>query len=133
MRLRRIFHVSPGVTGVYLCSEVRGFAFWAPGKVMIRAFLKSHVRKYRDIIVGEARDLENFMRLLMKQRNTGSKWTKNEKAQLKQYLWGLAFYAPVLFVFLLPGGFLLIPLLAEAVDRRRRLRKPIRDDEQAQK
>ena len=65
------------------------------------------------------------MRLLMKQRNTGTRWTKDEKAQLRRYLWGLVFYAPMLFILFLPGGFFLIPLLAEVVDRRRRSRKPV--------
>jgi hypothetical protein len=99
------------------------------GGAVLRRLLESHIRKYRDIIVGEAEDLGSFMRLLMKQRNTGERWTRAEKAQLKKYLWGLVFYAPVLFVFLLPGGFFLIPLLAEVVDRRRRSRKPIGRDE----
>jgi hypothetical protein len=94
---------------------------------MIRRLLKSHIRKYKDIIMGEAQDLEGFMHVLMKQRNTGDKWTKDEKAQLKGYLRGLIFYAPVLFVFLLPGGFFLVPLLAEVIDRRRRSRKPVDD------
>lgn len=95
---------------------------------MIRRLLKAHVRKYKDIIVGEAEDLDGFMRLLMKQRNTGSTWTKSEKARLRRYLWGLVFYAPVLFIFLLPGGFFLIPLLADVIDRRRRSRKPFPEE-----
>ncbi len=92
---------------------------------MIGRFFKSQAAKYRTILLEEARRIDGFMRLLMKQRNTGTKWTKDEKAQLRRYIWGLAFYAPILFVFFLPGGFFLIPLLAEAVDRRRRSRKPV--------
>ena len=92
---------------------------------MIGTLFKSHIRKYRNILLDEARRVDGFMRLLMKQRNTGTRWTKDEKAQLRRYLWGLVFYAPMLFVLFLPGGFFLIPLLAEVVDRRRRSRKPI--------
>ena len=91
---------------------------------MIRRLIESHLRKHRDLIVTEGRRLDGFMRLLMKQRNTGIKWTKTEKAQLKRYIWALLFYAPMLCIFLLPGGFLLIPLLAEVMDRRRRSQKP---------
>ena len=92
---------------------------------MIRSLFKSHVGKYRTILLEEARRIDGFMRLLMKQRNTGTRWTKDEKAELRRYIWGLAFYAPILFIFFLPGGFFLIPLLAEAVDRRRRSRKMV--------
>jgi hypothetical protein len=60
----------------------------------------------------------------MKQRNTGMRWTPSEKVRLKQYLRRLVSYAPVLCIFLLPGGFLLVPLLAEVIDRRKRSRNP---------
>jgi hypothetical protein len=91
---------------------------------MIRSLIESQIRKHRNLLLQEARRFDGFMRLLMKQRNTGTKWTKTDKAQLRRYIRGLIFYAPVLCIFLLPGGFFLIPLLAEAVDRRRRSRKP---------
>lgn len=68
--------------------------------------------------------MNGFIQLLMKQRNTGIKWTPSEKMRLKQYLRRLAGYAPVLCIFLLPAGLLLIPLLAEVMDRRKRSRKP---------
>ncbi len=94
----------------------------------IRSLLESHFRKYRNILIQEARRLDGFMQLLMKQRNTGTKWTRNEKAQLRRYMRGMLFYVPVLFIFLLPGGFFLIPLLAEVIDRRRHSRKPMGDE-----
>jgi len=90
---------------------------------MIGRFIKSHLRKSKDLILGEARHMEGFIQLLMKQRNTGTKWTPSEKAQLKRYLRRLVGYAPVLCIFLLPAGFFLIPLLAEVVDRRKRSRR----------
>jgi hypothetical protein len=95
---------------------------------MIRSLIESYIRKHKNLLLQEARRLDGFMRLLMKQRNTGTKWTKTEKAQLRRYLRGLVFYIPVLCIILLPGGFFLIPLLAEAVDRRLRSRKPTADD-----
>lgn len=83
------------------------------------SLIRSQILKSKELILGEAREMQGFMDLLMKQRNTGSCWTKVEKALLKRYIARLASYVPVLFVFLLPGGFILIPLLAEILDRRK--------------
>ena len=41
---------------------------------MIGRYLKSHLVKNRDLILEEARRMDGFIRLLMKQRNTGIKW-----------------------------------------------------------
>ena len=85
-------------------------------------FVRSQIRKNKDLILHEARHLEGFMTLLMKQRNTGEKWTFRERMQLKRDIRRLVGYIPVLCIFLLPGGFLLIPFLAEVMDRRQRSR-----------
>lgn len=58
------------------------------------------------------------MRLLMKQRNTGVKWTREEKTQLKSNLKHLSLYVPALIIFALPFGSLLLPVLTEVLDRR---------------
>ena len=81
--------------------------------------IKSHLIKNRELILRETNHLNGFMDLLMKQRNTGLRWTKAEKGRLKVYLKRIALYIPVLFVFLLPFGMLFIPVLAEILDRRR--------------
>ena len=65
---------------------------------------------------------EGFMRVLMKQRNTGERWTEEERTLLKRYLRRLAAYVPALLVFLLPFGMLLMPVLAEILDRRHKRR-----------
>ncbi len=91
---------------------------------MIGRFIRSQLKKNKDLILNEVRHVDGFFQLLMKQRNTGAKWSPSEKAQLKQYLRRLVGYAPVLCIFLLPAGFLLIPLLAEVIDRRKRSRRP---------
>jgi uncharacterized Tic20 family protein len=62
------------------------------------------------------------MKLLMKQKNTGIKWTKAEKDQLKNHLRHLSLYIPALIIFLLPFGSLCIPVLAEILERRNNLR-----------
>jgi hypothetical protein len=86
---------------------------------MATGLIRSRILKSKELILNEAKEMQGFMDLLMKQRNTGVGWTKTEKIQLKRYLARLALYVPVLIIFLLPGGFVLIPLLAEVLDRRR--------------
>jgi hypothetical protein len=89
---------------------------------MSGGLIRSQILKSKELILNEAKEIHGFMDLLMKQRNTGSGWTRAEKTQLKRYIARLAAYIPVLIVFLLPGGFVLIPLLAEALDRRKHRR-----------
>jgi hypothetical protein len=86
--------------------------------------IRSQVLKSKELILHEAREMSGFMDLLMKERNTGGGWDRAERVQLRRYLARLALYIPILLVFLLPGGFVLIPLLAEVLDRRMHLRPP---------
>ncbi len=59
----------------------------------------------------------------MKQRNTGNDWTNEDIKKIKSHLIHMALYVPVLIVFLLPFGFLLLPVLAEVMDGREDIRK----------
>jgi hypothetical protein len=59
----------------------------------------------------------------MKQRNTGNDWTNEDIKKIKSHLIHMALYVPVLIVFLLPFGFLLLPVLAEVMDGREEIRK----------
>ncbi len=86
---------------------------------MVERFVKRIIRTNRNLIYTEARRANGFLTLLMKQRNTGMPWTPGERAALRAYIKRLAAYVPVLMVFLLPFGTLLIPLLAEVLDRRK--------------
>ncbi len=86
-------------------------------------FIKKLFARQRDLIFRESRDMRDFVQLLMKQRNTGVKWTADEIHQLKAHLRHLARYIPALVIFALPFGSLLLPLLAELVDRRKRRRR----------
>jgi len=63
--------------------------------------------------------LQGFMRLLMKPRN-GMPWTAEDKAAIRFHLKTVAASLPMLAVFTLPGGMLLLPLLAWHLDRRKR-------------
>ena len=85
---------------------------------MIKLFLKKQFIKNRAVIINEAKYLKNFMLLLMKQRNTGVKWTSEEKKQLKSDLKRLSLYVPALIIFAMPFGSLLLPVLTEVLDRR---------------
>ncbi len=91
---------------------------------VIRAFLKSLLIKHKALFFQEAQRISGFLYLLMKQRNTDEKWTPEEKKEIKRHLKIIAMYIPILIIFLLPGGSLLLPLLAEIMDRRKTSRKP---------
>ncbi len=70
--------------------------------------------------------MQGFLYLLFKPINTNQNWTKEEKQVLLKYLRRISLYVPVLIIFTLPGGSLMLPLLAEILDRRktRRLTSP---------
>ncbi|MCX5817261.1 MAG: hypothetical protein NTX75_13655 [Proteobacteria bacterium] len=86
---------------------------------IVAPLIRTHLIKNRDLLINEAKHINGFMKLLMKHHNTGVKWTDAEKHELKQSLRHLATYVPALFCFLLPCGLLLLPVLAEIMDRRK--------------
>ena len=87
---------------------------------MIRFLLQKIISRQKDLILQEATRIQDFMRLLMKLRNTGQRWTRKEKKELKLHLIHLSAYVPVLIIFLLPGGSLLVPILADTLERRKK-------------
>jgi hypothetical protein len=89
---------------------------------MLRFVLKRLISKNKKLIFQEAQHIQGFLVLLFKERNTDTKWTKEEREQLKSYLKRLSAYVPVIILFLLPGGSLLLPVLAEILDRRKQRR-----------
>ena len=91
---------------------------------MIRLFLKRLILKNKELIFNEAQHIQGFLQLLFKPRNTDLKWQKEEKQQLKNHLKRLSLYMPILIIFTLPGGSLLLPILAEILDRRKKRRIP---------
>jgi hypothetical protein len=91
---------------------------------MLKFILKRIILKNRNLIFNEAQQMQGFLFLLFKERNTGLKWTMEEKDQLKAYLKRLSVYVPVIILFILPGGSLLLPVLAELLDRRKKRRVP---------
>ncbi len=95
---------------------------------MIRFLLKKVISRQKELILQEATRIQDFMRLLMKRRNTGKTWTKEEKKQLKLHLIHLSAYVPILIIFLLPGGSLLVPILADILERRKKKERVIQQD-----
>jgi hypothetical protein len=89
---------------------------------MIKNFIISQIKKNKDLILNETNEMSDFTKLLMKQRNTGTKWTREERLKLRYYLCRIAIYVPIILIFLLPFGTLLLPVLAESLDRRKNRR-----------
>ena len=75
----------------------------------------------RDRIRAEMQGIQGLLPLVMKQRN-GSRWTPAERAQLQSYLITLTSLSPYLLALVAPGSFVLFPLLAWWLDRRRQTR-----------
>lgn len=93
---------------------------------MIINYLKRLITKNKEFILKEVLEIKGLMQLLMKYRNTGQKWTNEEKKEIKIHLKNISKVVPVLIVFLLPGGSLLLPFLSEVLDRRKSIRIQIR-------
>jgi hypothetical protein len=89
------------------------------GVPMIKKYLKRLIIINKEAILMEVLSIRGLMQLLMKTRNTDEKWTREEKKEIKRHLGNIAKIIPTLAIFFLPGGSFLLPLLAEALDRRK--------------
>lgn len=85
---------------------------------MLTEFLKRRLASQRHLILSHVLVIQGLMRLLMKVRNTGEPWTPEERREIRSHLWSIAKLIPILVLFVLPGGLLLLPVLAEVLDRR---------------
>jgi len=90
---------------------------------MIKRFLKGLIAKNKEFILSQVLAVKGLMQLLMKNRNTGEKWTREEIREIRAHLRHIAMLVPALIIFLLPGGSLLLPLLADVLDRRKKIRR----------
>jgi hypothetical protein len=86
---------------------------------MIKRYLKRLIIINKQAILMEVLSITGLMQLLMKIRNTDEKWTREERKEIKRHLRNIAKIIPAVVIFVLPGGSLLLPVLAEALDRRR--------------
>lgn len=84
---------------------------------------KKALAHQREMILAEAAEVKDLMRLLMKERNHG-KWEEEDLAAIKAHFIHLAKTIPALAIVLAPGGLILLPILAEILDRRTKKRPP---------
>lgn len=90
---------------------------------MIKTYLKRLVLINKQAILMEVLSITGLMQLLMKIRNTDERWTREERKEIKIHLRNIAKIIPTVAIFFLPGGSLLLPVLAEALDRRKTRRR----------
>lgn len=80
----------------------------------------------RTRLLGEMSQMRGLMQLLMKQRN-GYRWSDSDRREIRRQLRKLASLSPYMVLFVSPGGFLALPVLAWWLDRRRQKRPdPVR-------
>ena len=86
---------------------------------MIKNYLKRLILINKEAILMEVLSIAGLMQLLMKIRNTDAKWTKEERREIRKHFKNIAKIVPAVALFSLPGGSLLLPILAEVLDRRK--------------
>ena len=91
---------------------------------VILRYFKGLLMKNKAFLLSQVLAVQGLMQLLMKNRNTGEKWSREEIREIKKHLRHISKMVPVIIVFLLPGGSLLLPFLAEVLDRRKTIRRP---------
>ena len=84
-------------------------------------------RRERTHIATQLDTIKGLMPLLMKRRN-GGRWSHAERAELQGQLRALSYLSPYLITLALPGSFLILPLLAWWLDRRRGRRPDLEND-----
>jgi hypothetical protein len=89
------------------------------GGAMIKKYLKRLILLNKEAILMEVLSITGLMQVLMKTRNTDEKWTREEKKEIMRHLKNIAKIIPVVAIFSLPGGAFVLPILAEALDRRK--------------
>jgi len=90
---------------------------------MIKKYLKRLIFINKQAILMEVLSITGLMQVLMKIRNTDERWTREEKKEIMRHLKNIAKIIPTIVIFSLPGGSLLLPILAEALDRRKTRRR----------
>jgi hypothetical protein len=81
-------------------------------------YFKRLLQHNREFIIKEVLEVRGLTHLLMKCRYSGQHWTKEEKKEIKAHLKNISKAVPIVTIFLLPGGSLLLPFLVEVLDKR---------------
>ena len=84
---------------------------------------RMYLIRNRDFILDKYLDIKGLMQLLMKTRNAGEHWTPEEQKKLKKHFINLSWTVPALIIFFLPGGTLLLIILAEILHRIKQVRE----------
>ncbi len=74
--------------------------------------------RYRGEILNEVLRVQDLMHILM--RGTHSRWTEEDLAIMKKHFAHIAKKIPALSILLLPGGLVLLPILVEVLERRKK-------------
>lgn len=85
--------------------------------IIVRTVMEMMDRE-RKYVLGEVVQITGLMPLLMKPRNH-QHWTPEDKRQIVNHLRRLSMVSPYLAVMVMPGSFLVLPVLAWWLDRRR--------------
>jgi hypothetical protein len=99
-----------------VCPGATGFEAGWP---MIKKYFKRLIIANKEAILTEVLSVKGLMQLLMKTRNTDAKWTREEKKEIRMHLKNISKIIPIVALFSLPGGSILLPILAEVLDRRK--------------
>ncbi len=86
---------------------------------MVKKYIRKLILVNKQAILMEVLSIRGLMQLLMKIRNTDEEWTREEKKEIRMHLRNIARIVPTVALFFLPGGSYLMPILAEALDRRK--------------
>ena len=85
---------------------------------VFRRYLKRIFAANREFILSETVAANGVMQVLMKFRDRQGQWTMDEMRQLRHHFVRLSLVIPAFLVFLLPLGSVILPVLAEMLDRR---------------
>lgn len=99
---------------------------------MVSRYLIRLFTSNKEFIIKETVAASGVMELLMKHRNTGERWTKDEMKQLRMHFLRLSLIVPAMIVFFLPLGSVILPILADVLDRRKTDRRGSSAEGQAQ-
>jgi hypothetical protein len=72
----------------------------------------------RDYLIDELAQVRGLMPLLMKRRNVG-RWSPEDRLELRAHLRRLSILSPYIALSVVPGSFIVLPVLAWWLDRRR--------------
>ena len=86
---------------------------------MIKKYIKKLIIVNKEAILMEVLSVKGLMQLLMKTRNADKKWTRADRQEIRMHLRNISKIIPVVALYSLPGGSILLPILAEALDRRK--------------